>query len=542
MYSEFFGFTQKPFNITPDPTFLFLSRTHREAFAHLWYGLRQRAGFIEITGEVGTGKTTVLRTLLGQLQEEDFRTAFIFNPRLSSLDLLRSINREFGIPADGSDRGELLAALNAFLLEENARGRTVVLVIDEAQNLAPEVLEEIRLLSNLETETEKLVQIVLAGQPELARVLSRTELRQLSQRITVRYHLRTMDYADACAYIGHRLEVAGSRGEVTFTRGALRRIYRFSGGLPRRINVLCDRALLVAFTRESRRIDASAVVVAAAELRRERGWLTRRRPWRPAIAAALTLTAALLLLQMPLRWPAGPHPSAESPSAETAASPKPAAIDELRRILGREEEGAVARAAFNALADAWRVPPLTGESLLTDVDIENAARSRGLKVASFRGSLDELLRLDTPALLELILPGVPGKRYLALVGAEGERLRIAPPVAGRESLTRSELTGLWFGRAYLPWRNFAAIPFLYRPGTAVPGTSALQELLRRAGFLRNEDSGVYDAATISAVTRFQVFRGIAPDGRVGPQTLLALYQETGALQPRLGQEKEGADR
>jgi len=209
MYNEFYRFTRKPFNITPNPDFLFLSDNHKEVFAHLLYGIQNHSGFIEVTGEVGTGKTTVLRTLLNQLDTEDYRLAFVFNPALSALELLQTINREYGVNSASSSRSELQAALNAFLLAENRAGRTVVLVIDEAQNLQAEVLEEIRLLSNLETETDKLVQIVLVGQPELAATLSRPDLRQLSQRITVRYHLKPMSAADTTEYINHRLRVAG---------------------------------------------------------------------------------------------------------------------------------------------------------------------------------------------------------------------------------------------------------------------------------------------------------------------------------------------
>lgn len=269
MYCEFFGFAEKPFTITPNPRFIFLSKNHKEVFAHLLYGVRTHCGFIEITGEVGTGKTTALRTLLNQLESDSYRLAFIFNPSLSALELLRSINAEFGIESTVPSAGELLGALNSFLLQENAAGRTVVLVIDEAQNLQPVVLEQIRMLSNLETETDKLIQIILVGQPELGAMLERTELRQLSQRITVRYHLRPMDFDDARAYIGHRLEVAGSRAVSLFTPGAMKRIFRYSRGYPRLINILCDRSLLIGYTENSREITVGMVDTAIRELQRQ---------------------------------------------------------------------------------------------------------------------------------------------------------------------------------------------------------------------------------------------------------------------------------
>lgn len=297
MYLDFYGFTEKPFSITPNPRFVFLSKNHREAFAHLLYGIRDRAGFIELTGEVGTGKTTVLRTLLGQLDEEGYRTALIFNPRLSALELLSAVCREFGIPTDGRSIAQLHDDLNAFLLKENAAGRIVVLVIDEAQNLEPAVLEQVRLISNLETETAKLIQIVLAGQPELVSMLERPELRQLNQRITVRYHLRPMDLEDTGAYIAHRLAIAGGGGAVLFPPAALKRIYRFSGGYPRLINIVCDRVLLVAYSEDKREVTEPMVATAIREMRHQlRQPIWKRRHFWPAITAMVALCLALVII------------------------------------------------------------------------------------------------------------------------------------------------------------------------------------------------------------------------------------------------------
>lgn len=277
MYLEYYGFREKPFSITPNPRFIFLSKNHQEAFAHLLYGVNNRCGFIQLTGEVGTGKTTVLRTFLNRLDEENYRTALIFNPCLSSEEMLRTINREFSIAHEGLTKAQLLETLDSFLLEQKGAGRIVVLVIDEAQNLAAEVLEQIRLISNLETETEKLIQIVLAGQPELERLLDRKELRQLKQRILVRYHLQPMDYDDSKGYIEHRLELAS--GGVLFAARAVKKIYRQSGGIPRLINIVCDRALLVGFAEGSREISGNMATVAIRELNGDRrsGWW--RRLW-----------------------------------------------------------------------------------------------------------------------------------------------------------------------------------------------------------------------------------------------------------------------
>lgn len=266
MYCEFFGFRESPFTITPNPRFLFLSDHHREALAHLMYAVDSRVGFVELTGEVGTGKTTVLRTFLNRLDNSGHRTALIFNPCLSSLELLKSVNREFGIPCESDSRVDLLQTLNGFLLAQKQAGSSVVLVIDEAQNLAPDVLEQIRLISNLETETDKLIQIVLSGQPELLSVLAREELRQLNQRITVRYHLLPMDFESTHRYIDHRMELAGCHKAAEFSPAALKKIYRFSGGVPRLVNVVCDRALLIGFTEESRVISASMAAQAVSEV------------------------------------------------------------------------------------------------------------------------------------------------------------------------------------------------------------------------------------------------------------------------------------
>ncbi|OGU13779.1 MAG: ATPase [Geobacteraceae bacterium GWC2_53_11] len=267
MYCDFFGFSEKPFTITPNPHFVFLSSIHREAFARLLYGVDSHAGFIALTGEVGTGKTTMLRTLLTQLDSDRYRSALIFNPCMSAEQLLAAICREFGLEAGELSRSGYLDLLNRFLIEQNSAGRTAVLVIDEAQNLAPDVLEQVRLISNLETERDKLIQIILAGQPELNDVLRRHDLRQLSQRITVRCQLTPMKLDDTIRYINHRLMISGSRIPDIFSTAAIRRIYRFSRGIPRLINVACEQALVVAWTRELRSVSPAIAAEIISELR-----------------------------------------------------------------------------------------------------------------------------------------------------------------------------------------------------------------------------------------------------------------------------------
>jgi general secretion pathway protein A len=282
MYCDFFGFNEKPFTITPNPHFIFLSGNHREAFAHLIYGIDSHAGFIAMIGEVGTGKTTVLRTLLTQLDPVKYRSALIFNPCLSGEQLLASICREFGLETSERSSFGYLDVLNSFLLEQHSAGKTVVLVVDEAQNLTPDVLEQVRLISNLETERDKLIQIILAGQPELNDVLNRHDLRQLGQRITVRCRLTPMNKNDTGDYIRHRLKVSGCRIPDLFTRGAVKRIYRFSRGIPRLINIVCEQSLVMAWTQESSTVTpaiASRVIMGAQTNPDRRGLWQRIHSW-----------------------------------------------------------------------------------------------------------------------------------------------------------------------------------------------------------------------------------------------------------------------
>jgi general secretion pathway protein A len=251
MYQSYYGFKEMPFNITPDPRFLYLSPTHQEALQHLKYGVAERKGFIVLVGEVGCGKTTLCRRFLNEIDPARYDTALILNPRVTETQMLKAILTELGEAKLARSQADLVAQMNRVLLERIARGRDIVLIIDEAQNLKFEVLEQIRLLSNLETDKQKLLQIVLMGQPELKDVLARDELRQLRQRILVHYELHPLSANDVHQYIQHRLTLAGSTGRPSFTRWALRAIHRGSRGIPRIVNNLCDKALLAAFIRDS---------------------------------------------------------------------------------------------------------------------------------------------------------------------------------------------------------------------------------------------------------------------------------------------------
>ncbi len=267
MYTSFFGLNEKPFSITPDPRYLFMSERHGEALAHLVYGVTESGGFMQLTGEVGTGKTTLVRTLLQNRLPENADVAVILNPQLSALEFLETICEELGISGVGEKGSSkaLIDALNKYLLTAHADGRRTIILVDEAQNLARDVLEQVRLLTNLETSKQKLLQIILIGQPELRELLARTDLRQLAQRITGRYHLKPLSRDESAEYIEHRLRVAGALGEI-FDGAAKREVFNLSQGVPRLINVICDRALLGAYSHESRRVSRTLVRRAAAEV------------------------------------------------------------------------------------------------------------------------------------------------------------------------------------------------------------------------------------------------------------------------------------
>lgn len=309
MYEAFYGLSEPPFRLTPDPHYLYLSVHHREALGHLLFGIREGTGFIAVTGDIGTGKTTLLRALLRDLEANTI-VGYIFNPALSDLELLQTINSEFSIPATSTSKKELVDELNRFLVARKLAGKRVVIIVDEAQNLPPATLEQLRLLSNLETETTKLLQIVLVGQPELKLLLGRPELAQLNQRITVRWHLEPLDRAETARYIAHRLRIAGGPATADiFSPGAVRLLYRYSGGVPRLINIAAHRALLGGYTREQRVISPTLMRHAIAELDADDAGpgARRQRLVRIAVAAGGALVAGLAAALLLLR-PASDEP------------------------------------------------------------------------------------------------------------------------------------------------------------------------------------------------------------------------------------------
>ncbi|PYN43709.1 MAG: general secretion pathway protein GspA [Candidatus Rokuibacteriota bacterium] len=327
MYAAYFGLTERPFSLAPDPRYLYLSDAHREALAHLLYGLGEGGNFVQLTGEVGTGKTTVCRALLEQLPP-DVDVAMIFHPRLTSVELLAAVCDELRVPYPSGTTSlkVLVDALSQALLDAHARGRRTILIIDEAQNLSARVLEEIRLLTNLETTKEKLLQVILIGQPELAELLARRNLRQLAQRVTARYHLRSFTEDETRRYVQHRMEIAGQQKPI-FTRLALHAAYRLSRGVPRLLNTICDRALLGAYATGQTRVKEAIVRRAAREVLGRRA---RRRRWMVATATAALLVAAggttiALLASRGLpslgAWPLRAETTSSTPAPALVAAP-----------------------------------------------------------------------------------------------------------------------------------------------------------------------------------------------------------------------------
>ena len=560
MYLDYYGFRDRPFNQTPDPRFIFLSPNHREAIAHLLYGLKNHVGFISLTGEVGAGKTTVLRTLLSQLDSDHYRTALIFNPSLSPSELLRNIGREFGILSDALSPGEaevdILDKLNRFLIRENTEKRTVVLVIDEAQNLGAKVLEQIRLISNLETDSDKLIQIILAGQPELLDLLKKRNLRQLNQRITVRYHLKPLDFNDARAYIDHRVKVA--KGQVSFSRRAVAKIYRFSGGLPRLINAVCERALLAGYTRNAKEITGHIAAMGIKDLARERSRSPLMRPaFYPLLALGIFLAASPFFLDMDAvssavldpffkeaavarTAAARPAVSAVPPSTvpERHAIKPPAALTpDFRSRLEQLSENESLRLAFNELAPLWKVAPID-EKEYDPGQFVPSLQSRGLNLLGLPVNLDGLKRIDCPAILELSFPGKEGKRYAALIGFKGDKIAFGSQTATASVaipvlVSIPDLEKYWTGQAYIPWKNYLQLPARLYPGSRGKQTRVLKQLLREAG-IHLQPGDNYDWETQAAVKIFQASYGLELDGIAGSKTMLVLYRAIDRFEmPRL---------
>ncbi len=546
MYTEFFGLKEKPFALLPDPRFIFLGSSHREALAHLLYGIEQGEGFIVVVGQVGTGKTTLCRTLLDRLAA-DVVVAYIFNPSRSETELLAAISREFALPTVARGRSDLIEQLNRFLLEQKRAGRRAVLLIDEAQNLEPEILEQIRLLSNLETEREKLLQIILIGQPELGEKLWRPELRQLRQRITVRWDLRPLDRGEVKEYVEHRLRVAGLSPHVElFTGSALRALHRASQGIPRLINAIADRVLLAGYAANRSRFDAREVRRAAAEL-------ADGQVRNPGAFGALGLGRGVAVALMAAGLVAGflvaPILKREATGAAVAAAPPPEVAQGAGAVAAVGTEAApealsflsyasertkrvTAAGALQAMLQLWGYEEIVPGEL--DPNLFGAfVRDRSaLRVLVTRVTRPQLQAIDLPAILELTL--APEQlRYAALLEVLDDDTALVAMRERRFRVPMSELAALWTGRTFFLWTNFESVPAL-APGMEGSAVRWLQARLTDLGYLREGDaSGEYDGPTAFAIRRFQIERSLDDTGEVGPETLISLYQALRYGAPRL---------
>ncbi len=547
MYEEFYNFRERPFNLTPDPKYLFLSERHREALAHLLYGIRQRCGFILLTGEVGTGKTTLCRALLRSL-DDDTEIALILNPNMSSVELLQTVNREFGLPGWGERRKALVDELNLHLLARRAAGKNLVLLVDEAQNLPPSVLEELRLLSNLETEKEKLLQIVLIGQPELKDLLRRPELRQLDQRMSVRYHLLPLDLRETRDYIDHRLGVASDKPGVRFSQASVRGIYGFSRGAPRLINIVADRALLTGFTRSRRRVTRGIVRDALREVRGLGAGVPRTWMIAAAAAAAAAMVAGMVFWPtargtvgttiaaffegkrpavIPSRLLAEDQPGSRKLRVVTPSSislvpeellPAPPAPDTLLRSLATEDPGQAWTAAVNAVLRRWDAGLVAGSDV--GYDLRVAAQEAGLLSTRWSGSLADLTKVNLPALLELENAG-SGPRYVAIVGYDARGF--ITNLDDQARLPISSLEPLWTGNVFVFWKDHGELGDDLKDGATGPGVLWLKSALTTLGYYKGSPAPDYDLNLHVAVAAFQAAHGLDPDGIVGEQTKMLLY-------------------
>ncbi len=580
MYEDYFRFRQKPFSIAPDPSFLYLSERHREALAHLMYGLQTDGGFVLITGEVGTGKTTLIRSLIDSVPE-NLDVAFILNPRLTVSELLETLCDELGITTrdnEPSTNKHQIDRLNRHLLRTHALGRSTVVIIDEAQNLTSEVLEQIRLLTNLETNERKLLRVILLGQPELAELLDRSEMRQLAQRITARYHLAALGPDDTRAYVAHRLTLAGGNPHL-MTHSATRKLYELSGGIPRLINVIADRALLGAYVESATKVSARIVRKAARET------FGKRTGWSPtAWLGAAVLMAAMVGGAWAIwdRSPAGSAretattsgsssaveqvivvsdgasataaaqmPNSEAPTVSTTPPTRPDSTPSIVDSVAADADSAdlanisqapgadplarpnaassyqLQRAAYAAVFGRWDAE-FDGNRLPC-----NQAPSAGLQCLKLNGALTDVLRLDHAAVVEL-WDDQPEPYYAALLSRSGNAFTI---VLGEQTVevTAEELATHWYGTYIVLWK----MPPDYRGnlqlGDAGPSVAWLRQNLAVAQQidLRSPEPQFFDQDLQSALIHFQRDHALIPDGIAGPITWITVNSARSDGGPRL---------
>jgi len=567
MYYEFFGFREPPFSIAPDPRYLYLSERHKEALAHLMYGVQGQGGFIVITGEVGTGKTTVSRCFIENAPAH-VDIALILNPRLSARELLSAICDELEIvhPAGASIK-QLVDLINQDLLKAHAAGRHKVLMIDEAQNLSANVLEQLRLLTNLETSEKKLLQIVLLGQPELQQMLALPKLRQLNQRVTARYHLDAISRNELPAYLSYRLGVAGMRGDV-FSPAAVRKLYRLSNGIPRLINLISDRALLGAYAEGEHEVSSAHIRHAAREVG-GRNLGPASSGAKPDFPRYLVFAASLLLAVISTFWlyqqwagtGAEPEAVAESPESETLATEDGAVqrseqpdtstmsppADQVVGNPGPQmpsfrfpEQTLNLAEAFRQLFNIWGFE-YSPQAFPIACDF---ARTSGLACLERQGSRRSLAFLDRPAAL-LLQDDAGNRGYVVLRRLDGDVAEIALP-GGPVQISFASLEPFWFGEYRLLWK----LPD-YMAGNADSSDAAGEELWIGARMMELADAygdSLADNARIKRLTAqeqvrwYQSLRGLTVDGIAGAMTVIQINNDLKADVPRLvtsGQGEKG---
>lgn len=566
MYNNYFGLTEAPFSIAPDPRFLYMSEQHREALAHLLFGVTSNGGFVLLTGEVGTGKTTVLRCLLEQLPEQT-EVAFILNPKYSVTGLLSAICDDLGIDYNpSSEMKDYVDALNEHLLENHRNNLQTVLIIDEAQNLSTDVLETIRLLTNLETNTRKLLQVILIGQPELLAMLERPELRQMNQRITARYHLRALRQEELADYIAHRLSVAGVECQL-FPKTTIKYLYRLTEGVPRLVNIVCDRALLGTYVERENQVCNRTISNAASEVFGGKARLAASQRLLSGygavigvllaliVAAALTPQGQSLLdrkstseaasLLKPDMEPTSAEPanvvSSETELTEIKGSAQMPELPELSNPStwhwqDDERAAATQALAYKDLLELWGVNYDPRE----DPSICRFAESQALRCIFLPPAFDDLARLNRPAVLSLFNPR--GQNYYAtLVSLQNDLAQLK--LAGLNHWVRLEDLRLWLdGQVTVIWRRPDAYTGLLQPG----GTGTMiawldQQLATIQGRAPlGQPPETYDESLIRQVRRFQSSKGLRPDGVVGPRTVIQINTATKEDLPLL--ERPGAEK
>ena len=542
MYKEYFGLKENPFSISPDPHYLYLSEGHREAMAHLVYGINSEGGFVLLTGEVGAGKTTVCRCVLEQMPE-DAEIAFILNPRLTVEELLAAICDEFGIayPQDNQSNRVFVSLINQYLLDAHARGKRAILIIEEAQNLSVEVLEQIRLLTNLETNQRKLLQIIMLGQPELRDMLSRPELRQLSQRITARYHLGPLTKDEVGAYVDHRLSVAGWLRGRLFPGPTLRRLYRLTGGVPRLINVICDRALTGAYVQGKEQVDVKTLVTAAREVS---GKSAPRRPGRvyQVVGAAVLLlfcvAGAVAYYVQKTKTP-GVSRVAEAQGKSVAPAKTPAEQTPPSPTATLERPSGVTRGqtrdkAYRALFAKWQI----AYDPAGRFGACEQAKSQGLFCLEEKGSLTNLRQMNRPAVLKL--GSGKDEYYAALLSLDENTASFAIGDETR-SVDVREIAARWSGDYVLLWRGPKGYGSKLKPGSQGPGVAWLEARLGRVQGREpsSDPRPLYDEKMENRVREFQAAAGLVPDGIAGARTVICLTGAAGDSGPVLRDRKGG---